>query len=67
MEEGRGLESQLQLHVDPLRVTLLLRPEDGDEPTPMLRSVTRWLARMEATGEADWDSLVWVDDVLGLD
>jgi hypothetical protein len=62
-----GLESQLQLDVEPLRVTLLLRPEDGDEPTPKLRSVTRWLARMEAAGEADWDSLVWVDDVLGPD
>jgi hypothetical protein len=62
-----GLESQLQLDVEPLRVTLLLRVSDGDEPTPKLRSVTRWLARMEASGEADWDSIVWVDDVLGPD
>jgi len=62
-----GLESQLQLEVEPMRVTLLLRPEDGDEPTPKLRSVSRWLARMEAAGEADWDSVVWVDDVLGPD
>jgi hypothetical protein len=61
------LESQLQLEVEPLRVTLLLRPEDGDEPTPKLRSAARWLARMEALGEADWDSVVWVDDVLGPD
>lgn len=62
-----GLESQLQLEVEPLRVTLLLRPEDGDEPTPKLRSVARWLARMEAAGEADWEAVVWIDDVLGPD
>lgn len=62
-----GLEKQLQLEVEPLRVTLTLRPDDGDEPTPKLRSVIRWLARMEDLGEADWDSVVWVDDVLGPD
>ncbi|WLQ05877.1 HAD domain-containing protein [Arthrobacter oryzae] len=61
------LEDQLQLDVEPLRVTLLLRPADADEPTPKLRSVTRWLARMEASGDADWDSVVWIDDVLGPD
>lgn len=61
------LEDQLQLEVEPLRVTLLLRPDDDDGPTPKLRSVTRWLARMEASGDADWDSVVWIDDVLGPD
>ncbi|WP_457971540.1 HAD domain-containing protein [Arthrobacter sp. D1-17] len=62
-----GLERQLQLEVEPLRITLTLSPDDGDEPTPKLRSVIRWLARMEDLGEADWDSVVWVDDVLGPD
>jgi hypothetical protein len=61
------LENQLQLENEPLRVTLLLRQDDADEPTPKLRSVTRWLARMEAAGDADWDSVVWIDDVLGPD
>ncbi|NSX38848.1 hypothetical protein HTS88_20940 [Pseudarthrobacter oxydans] len=61
------LERQLELDVEPLRVTLLLRAGDGDEPTPKLRSVTRWLARMEDAGDADWDSVVWIDDVLGPD
>lgn len=62
-----GLEAQLRLEVEPLRVTLLMRPSDEDEPTPKLRSVSRWLARMEAAGDADWDSVVWIDDVLGPD
>lgn len=62
-----GLEAQLQLEVEPLRVTLLMQPSDDDEPTPKLRSVSRWLARMEAAGDADWDSVVWIDDVLGPD
>ncbi|MCU1519351.1 MAG: hypothetical protein JWQ75_4072 [Pseudarthrobacter sp.] len=62
-----GLEAQLQLDVEPLRVTLVVRNGDGDEPTPKLRSVARWLDRMEASGEADWDSVVWIDDVLGPD
>jgi hypothetical protein len=62
-----GLEAQLQLEVEPLRVTLLMLPGDEDEPTPKLRSVSRWLARMEAAGDADWDSVVWIDDVLGPD
>lgn len=62
-----GLEAQLQLEVEPLRVTLLMQPSDEDEPTPKLRSVSRWLARMEAAGDADWDSVVWIDDVLGPD
>ena len=61
------LESQLQLYVEPLRVTLVLRPSDRQMPTPKLRSVDRWLARMEALEEADWDSVVWIDDVLGRD
>ncbi|MEK0155977.1 HAD domain-containing protein [Arthrobacter oryzae] len=62
-----GLEAQLQLEAEPLRVTLLMLPSDEDEPTPKLRSVSRWLARMEAAGDADWDSVVWIDDVLGPD
>jgi hypothetical protein len=62
-----GLESQLQLAEEPLRVTLTMREDDGDVPTPKLRSVARWLDRMESLGEADWDSVVWIDDVLGQD
>ncbi|MBE4719535.1 HAD domain-containing protein [Pseudarthrobacter sp. AB1] len=62
-----GLEAQLELAVEPLRVTLLVRAADGDEPTPKLRSVARWLARMDDGGEADWDAVVWIDDVLGPD
>lgn len=62
-----GLESQLQLEVEPLRVTLLIRPADEKEPTPKLRSVTRWLERMDAAGESDWDAVVWIDGVLGSD
>jgi hypothetical protein len=62
-----GLEAQLELDSEPLRVTLVYRSADGDEPTPKLRSVQRWLARMDAAGEAPWDSVVWADDVLGPD
>lgn len=61
------LESQLQLEVEPLRVDLKMRESDVDEPTPKLRAVTGWLAQMDATGEADWDAVVWIDDVLGSD
>lgn len=66
-EMTADLEDQLQLDVEPLRVTLLLRAADEADPTPKLRSVARWLARMEAAGEAGWDSVVWIDDVLGPD
>ena len=62
-----GVEAQLNLEVQPLRAVMVLRPDDNDQPTPKLRSVTRWLARMDALGEADWDSVVWIDDVLGAD
>ncbi|WP_461190275.1 HAD domain-containing protein [Arthrobacter sp. Z4-13] len=62
-----GLEAQLELEVEPLRVTLMPRPGDSDESTPKLWSVARWLARMEFDGHADWDSVVWIDDVLGPD
>ena len=62
-----GLESQLRLDVEPLRVTLTVRAGASEEPTPKLRSVRRWLATMELLGEADWDSVVWIDDVLGPD
>jgi hypothetical protein len=61
------LEAQLELDVEPLRVTLTMQDSDLQEPTPKLRSVARWLDRMEATGEAAWDSVVWIDDVLGPD
>lgn len=62
-----GLEAQLDLEVRPFRVTLLVRANDENQPTPKLRSVARWLARMDDAGEADWDSVVWIDDVLGPD
>ena len=62
-----GLPSQLQFDVAPLCVTLTLHGSDSDEPTPKLSSVRRWLARMELMGEADWDSVVWIADVLGPD
>jgi hypothetical protein len=61
------LEAQLELAVEPLHVTLTMQDSDVDEPTPKLRSVARWLERMDAAGEADWDSVVWIDDVLGPD
>jgi hypothetical protein len=66
-DQTATLESQLELDVAPLRVTLTLRAEDSDEPTPKLRSVRRWLRRMELAGEADWNAVVWIDDVLGPD
>jgi hypothetical protein len=62
-----GLEEQLQLEVEPLCVPLTMKDSDVDQPTPKLRSVARWLDRMDATGEADWDAVVWIDDVLGPD
>jgi hypothetical protein len=62
-----GLEDQLHLKVEPLRVTIEPQESDVDEPTPKLRSVSQWLERMEAAGEADWDAVVWIDDVLGPD
>ena len=64
-EMTADLEDQLDLDVKPLRVTLLMRDADRDEPTPKLRSVTNWLARMDDGGDADWDLVVWIDDVLG--
>ena len=62
-----SLEDQLQLEVEPLRVTLTMKDGDVYEPTPKLRSVARWLEWMDAAGEADWDSVVWIGDVLGSD
>jgi hypothetical protein len=62
-----SLESQLQLDEEPLRVTVSMRAEDIEKPTPKLRSVRRWLATKELLGEADWDAVVWIDDVLGSD
>jgi hypothetical protein len=61
------LESQLQLEKEPLRVELAMRESDVDAPTPKLRAVTEWLAGKESAGEADWDAVVWIDDVLGPD
>jgi hypothetical protein len=61
------LESQLHLETEPVRVELEMRESDVDEPTPKLRAVTEWLARKDADGEAGWDALVWIDDVLGPD
>jgi hypothetical protein len=62
-----SLKDQLQLEEEPLRVTLAMKDSDVDEPTPKLRSVARWLERMDASGEADWDVVAWIDDVLGAD
>ncbi|WP_422758845.1 HAD domain-containing protein [Paenarthrobacter sp. C1] len=62
-----SLESQLELGAMPLRAPIVFRQAEGDVPTPKLRSVQRWLVRMDAAGEADWDSVVWIDDVLGSD
>ena len=61
------LNAQLELDVEPLRVTVELQDSDVDEPTPKLSSVARWLDAMKTAGEADWDSVVWIDDVLGPD
>ena len=62
-----GLEAQLELDVEPLRVTMVFRQSDAGVPTPKLTSVARWLSRMDAGDNADWDSVVWIDDVLGPD
>ena len=61
------LEAQLDLEEEPLRVTITMQPGDENRPTPKLRSVARWLVRMEMAGEANWDAVVWIDDVLGYD
>lgn len=62
-----ALEERVQLEEEPLRVTITPKPGDEDQPTPKLRSVARWLDRMDAAGEADWDAVAWIDDVLGPD
>lgn len=67
-EQTAGLEAQLQLEVDPLRVPLPTKTlQESQEATPKLRPVSRWLARMRLLGEADWDAVAWIDDVLGPD
>lgn len=67
-EQTAGIESQLRLTAEPLRVPLPARSlTESESHTPKLRPVTRWLARMELTGEVTWDSVVWIDDVLGPD
>lgn len=66
-EQTAELELQLNLAIEPLRVPLTFRDADEREPTPKLRSVSRWLARMEILGEANWETVVWIDDVLGRD
>lgn len=62
-----SLEAQLQLEVKPLRVEIMPEPDDEDQQTPKLGSVSRWLNKMEAEGGADWDAIVWIDDALGAD
>jgi hypothetical protein len=63
-----GLESQLLLSTEPLRVTLPRASLDESKAaTPKLRPVSRWLARMDGAGEADWNAVVWIDDALGPD
>jgi hypothetical protein len=67
-EQTAGLEAQLQLDVEPLRVPLPGRAlQESEAATPKLRPVSRWLERMVLAGDADWDSVVWIDDVLGAD
>lgn len=66
-DQVAGMEAQLQLEEEPLRVPITHRPEDERAATPKLRSVSRWLDRMDAAAEADWDCIVWIDDVLGPD
>jgi hypothetical protein len=66
-EQRAGLEKQLQLAVEPLRVPLPGALNESDAATPKLRPVSRWLKRMELLGEAEWDAVVWIDDVLGPD
>lgn len=66
-EQRMGLEKQLQLPVEPLRVPLPWSLSESDAPTPKLRPVSRWLEKMELLGEAEWDAVVWIDDVLGPD
>ncbi|TLM75341.1 HAD domain-containing protein [Pseudarthrobacter sp. NamB4] len=61
------LEAQLQLEVNPLRVAIAPEPGDEDQQTPKLGSVARWLNKMEAEGDGDWDAIVWIDDELGPD
>lgn len=67
-DQTAGLEAQLQLEQMPLRVPLPAKAlNESGAATPKLRPVSRWLARMEILGDADWDSVVWIDDVLGPD
>jgi hypothetical protein len=68
LAQTSGIESQLLLSTEPLRVTLPRASLDESyAATPKLRPVSRWLARMNGAGEADWDAVVWIDDVLGPD
>ena len=62
-----GLEAQLELEVNPLRVAITPVQDDEDKQTPKLGPVARWLNKMEAESAADWDAIVWVDDALGTD
>ena len=67
-EQRAGLEKQLQLAVEPLRVPLVSRSlSQSDAATPKLLPMSHWLKRMELLGEAEWDAVVWIDDVLGHD
>ncbi|MEW1812579.1 HAD domain-containing protein [Pseudarthrobacter phenanthrenivorans] len=62
-----ALEAQLELEVEPLRVAISPEPDDEHRQTPKLGSVVRWLDKMDAGGDADWDAIVWIDDALGQD
>lgn len=62
MEAQLGLAERLRVSV-----VFLKADADADVPTPELTSVIGWLYRMGASDEADWDSVVWTDDVLGRD
>jgi hypothetical protein len=62
-----SLEAQLKLEVNPVRVPIAPEPDDEDQQTPKLGSVTRWLNKMEADGNADWNAIVWIDDGLETD
>ncbi|MDQ1053120.1 hypothetical protein QE394_001048 [Arthrobacter sp. SORGH_AS 212] len=62
-----SLEERIEMEDEPLRVTITPKPGDDEQPTPKLRSVARWLDRMDAAGEADWEAVAWIDDVLGPD
>ena len=62
-----ALEAQLELEVNPLRVPITPEPDDEHQQTPKLGPIVRWLNKMDADGNVDWDGIVWIDDALGTD